>query len=103
MTYFHKALFTWSIATAIVFGAVSTPASARAANMSNADKVALKRAVVACKAQAKGKRIRWLSRRRYVNNCVTEAMKDHPNMDVTTLLKNNPNLTNLPVERWPGY
>jgi hypothetical protein len=103
MGHFHKALFTWSIATAIVFGAVSTPASARAPNVSNADKVALKRAVVACKAQARGKRIRWLSRRRYVNNCVTEAMKDRPNMDITTLLKTHPNLTDLPIERWPGY
>jgi hypothetical protein len=30
-------------------------------------------------------------------------MKDHPNMDVMTLLKNHPHLTDLPVERWPGY
>jgi len=58
---------------------------------------------VACKAEAKGKKIKFLSRRRYVNNCVTEAMKKHPNMDVTTLLKNHPHLTDLPVERWPGY
>jgi hypothetical protein len=56
---------------------------------------------VACKAEAKGKKIKWLSRRKYVNNCVTEAMKDHPN--VSTLLKDHPNLTDLPVEQWPGY
>ena len=80
------------------------PGPAEAANPSKADKATLKRAIVACKAEAKGKKIRWwLSRRKYVNNCVTEAMKDHPNMDVTTLLKNHPHLTNLPVERWPGY
>lgn len=103
MHHFQKALFAWSITTAIVLGAVSTPASARAANVSNADKAALKRAVVACKAQARGKRIRWLSRRRYVNDCVTEAMKDRPNMNITTLLKNHPDLTDLPVERWPGF
>lgn len=92
-----------SITTAIVFGVVSTPATARVGNVSNADKVALKRAVVACKAQARGKRIRWLSRRRYVNDCVTAAMKGRPKMDITTLLKSHPNLTDLPVERWPGF
>jgi hypothetical protein len=74
-----------------------------AASVSKADKAVLKRAVVACKAEAKGKKIKWLSRRRYVNNCVTNAMKDHPNMDVTTLLKNHPDLTKLPVEQWPGF
>jgi hypothetical protein len=67
------------------------------------DKAALKRAIVACKAEAKGKKIKWLSRRKYVNNCVKEAMKDHPNMDITTLLKDHPDLTDLPVERWPGF
>ncbi|MCC8934976.1 hypothetical protein XH93_02675 [Bradyrhizobium sp. CCBAU 51753] len=79
------------------------PSPAEAARPTKAEKVALKRAIVACKAEAKGKKIRWLSRRKYVNNCVTEAMKDHPNMDVMTMLKERPNLTNLPVERWPGF
>ena len=58
---------------------------------------------MARKAEAKGKKIKWLSRRKYVNNCVTEAMKDHPNVDVTTLLRDHPDLTDLPVERWPGF
>lgn len=103
MTRFHRAVFACSIATAIVCGAVSTPTSAKAANPSAVDKAALKRVIVACKAEAKGKRIKWLSRRKYVNNCVTEAMKDHPNMDVSTLLKDHPDLTDLPVEQWPAY
>jgi hypothetical protein len=30
-------------------------------------------------------------------------MKDHPNIDVTTMLKDHPDLTNLPVEQWPGF
>jgi hypothetical protein len=51
MNHFQESLFAWSITTAIVFGVVSTPASARVGNVSNADKVALKRAVVACEAQ----------------------------------------------------
>ena len=79
------------------------PQPAEAVSPSNADKAALKRAIVACKAEAKGKKIKWLSRRKYVNNCVTEAMKDPPNMDIATMLKQRPDPTNLPVERWPGY
>jgi hypothetical protein len=79
------------------------PRPAEAVNPSKADKAALKRAIAARKAEAKGKRIKWLSRRKYVNNCVTEAMKEHPNIDVRTLLSDYPNLTDLPVERWPGF
>ncbi|WGS18082.1 MULTISPECIES: hypothetical protein [unclassified Bradyrhizobium] len=79
------------------------PCPADAANPSKADKVALKRAIVACKAEAKGKKIKWLSRRKYVNTCVTEAMKAHPTVDATTMLKEHPDLTDLPVERWPGF
>jgi hypothetical protein len=79
------------------------PWPAEGASPSKADKAALKQSIVACKAEAKGKKIKWLSRRKYVNNCVTEAMKDHPTIDVTTMLKDRPNLTDLPVEQWPGF
>lgn len=64
---------------------------------------ALKRAIVACKAEAKGKKIKWLSRRKYVNNCLTVAMKDHPNISATTMLKDRPEVTDLAVEQWPGF
>ncbi|MCA6121346.1 hypothetical protein J6500_05435 [Bradyrhizobium sp. WSM 1704] len=79
------------------------PAPVEAARLSKADKVALKQAIVACKAQAKGKKVKWLSRRKYVNNCVAEALKEHPNVDVIRLIKEYPNITDMPVERWPGY
>jgi hypothetical protein len=72
--------------------------------LSKADKVVLKQAIVACKAEAKGRKVKWwLARRKYVNRCVAEALKDHPNLDVTQLLKNYPHLTDLPVEQWPGF
>jgi hypothetical protein len=88
---------------AVLLVSVATVTPAEAASPSKADKAALKRAVVACKAEAKGKRIKWLSRRKYVNNCVAEAMKVHPIINVRTMLKNRPYLTNLPVEKWPGF
>ncbi|WP_407165157.1 hypothetical protein [Bradyrhizobium sp. ORS 111] len=93
-----------SFIAALCFGvAAAMPRPADAATPSKADKVALKRAIVACKAEAKGKKIKWLSRRKYVNACVTEAMKAHPTVDVMTMLKEHPDLTDLPVERWPGF
>jgi hypothetical protein len=88
---------------ALFVGAIAVQTVPAEAAASKSGKVALKRAIVACKAEAKGKKIKWLSRRKYVNNCVTEAMKDHPNMDVSTMLRTHPHLTDLPVERWPGY
>ena len=74
-----------------------------AAALTKAEKVALKQAIVACKAEAKGKKIKWLSRRKYVNECVTTALKEHPSIDVARMLKENPGMRKLPVEDWPGY
>jgi hypothetical protein len=64
----------WVLAAAAVL--ISTPAEA--ARPSKAEKTALRQAIVACKAEAKGKKIKWLSRRKYVNNCVIEAMMTIP-------------------------
>lgn len=73
------------------------------AALTKAEKVALKQAVVACKAEAKGKKIKWLSRRKYVNQCVVTALKEHPSINIAHMLKENPELTKIPVEQWPGY
>jgi hypothetical protein len=56
------------------------PMSADAAKLSEADKVALKQATVACKAEMKDKKIRWPKSRSYINECLREALKDHPNI-----------------------
>lgn len=75
------------------------PAHAQAAKLSDNDKAALKQAISSCKAEAKGKKIKWLSRRTYVNNCVQEALKERPNINVTKELKNHPDLKGLPSEK----
>ncbi|WFU26923.1 hypothetical protein QA649_12185 [Bradyrhizobium sp. CB1717] len=77
--------------------------AAGAAALTRAEKVALKQAIVACKAEAKGKKIKWLSRRKYVNQCVVTALKEHPSIDVARMLQEKPELTNIPVEQWPAY
>src|SRR4029450_5452665 len=58
-----------NIATVLVSGTVSMPTPAEAAKMSNADKVALKQATVACKAERKALKVRCPASRKYVKNC----------------------------------
>ncbi|WFU30095.1 hypothetical protein QA635_26275 [Bradyrhizobium brasilense] len=97
MPRFMKVLSTCLVTTALGGTAVE------AAALTKAEKVALKQAVVACKAEAKGKKIKWLSRRKYVNQCVVAALKEHPSINIAHMLKENPELTKIPVEQWPGY
>ena len=75
----------------------------RATNkLSKSEQVALKQAIVACKAEAKGKKVRWLSRRKYVNTCVQQALKDYPKIDVIRVLKDHPDMKGLPVQEAPS-
>jgi hypothetical protein len=64
--------------------------------------IAMKQAIVACKAEAKGKKVPWLSRRKYVNTCVQEALKDYPKVDIAKALKDHPDMKGLPVEQSPS-
>ena len=66
--------------------------------MSNAESVALKQATVACKAEAKGRKIMWPASRKYVKNCITTALKDRPNMDINQL-QSTVNMKSLPQQR----
>lgn len=83
-----------SYALAITIGSAGALAAAPTA----AEKAALKQAIASCKSEAKGKKVPWLQRRKYVKNCVIDALKDKPNIDVTTLLKNHPDMKDLPAE-----
>ena len=97
MPRFMMVLSTCLIAVVLAGTAVE------AVPLTRAEKVALKQAIVACKAEAKGKKIKWLSRRKYVNECVTTALKEHPSIDVARMLDEKPELTDIPVEQWPAY
>lgn len=91
-----KTVFACVAAAGLASGPALTPASAAAP--SSAEKAAVKQAISSCKSEAKGKKVPWLQRRKYVKNCVIEALKDKPNIDVTTLLKNHPDMKDLPAE-----
>ena len=47
-------------------------------------KIAVKQAIVACKAEAKGKKIRWPTSRKFVSSCLSNALKDY-SLDVNQL------------------
>ena len=103
MSRFAAALFTCIIAMVLASGTALMPAPAEAASMSKADKVALKEAIIACKAEARGKKVKWLARRKYVNHCVAEALKGRPGLDVIQLLKDHPDMKDLPMDQRDTY
>jgi hypothetical protein len=100
MSGFVTGLKTCMIAVVFTMSATLT---AEAARMTKAEKVVLKQAVVACKAEAKGKKIKWLARRKYVNQCVVTALKDHPSIDIQRMFKEHPEMRDLPAERWDAF
>ena len=98
MSRFATALYGCAIAMVLTGGTALTSTPADAAKMSAADKLALKRAVAGCKGMARGKNIkwwRWVARRKYINDCVTDTLKERPN--VLRSIKYNPNLS---IEEW---
>src|SRR5262245_32164882 len=88
------AIFLVSCAIAIAVGS----AGALAAAPTPAEKAAVKQAIASRKSEAKGKKVPWLQRRKYVKNCVVESLKDKPDIDVNALRKNHPDLKDLPAE-----
>lgn len=91
---------TLSSACLISIALAGGAAQAAAPPLTKAQKVAVKQAIVACKAEAKGKKIAWLQRRKYVNGCVAQALKEHPNIDVIMILKEHPEMRDLPMDNW---
>jgi hypothetical protein len=99
MSHFTRGLSVSFVATLFASSVILMTTHAEAAKISQADKKALAEATSSCKAEAKGKKIRWPSSRTYVKNCVTEALKDHPNITVIQLYIDHPEMMRLPVEQ----
>jgi hypothetical protein len=92
--------FVSIVAAAFVGGATIMPAFAQAEKLSKADQVLLKHAIASCKSEAKSKKIKLLSRRQFVIDCV-QALKDRPQVNVPEVLKNHPDLKGLPCSYGP--
>src|SRR5215831_14563398 len=101
MHHFTTGLCAGLMATVVVGGAALTPTPAQAARTTSAE-VALKEATVACKAEAKGKKIWWPASRKYVKNCVTTALKQHPTMNISEL-RRGVNLKGLRMHQRPEW
>ena len=88
------------IVAAVLSGIAFVPTPAEAAQLSNAERVALEKATAACKAEAKGMKFswHWRKRQKYVQNCIIRSasqrgidiweirravnMKDLPSQDI---------------------
>ncbi len=92
---FHPVKSVLPLVIAIMIGS----AGAFAAAPTSAEKAAVKQAIQSCKSEAKGKKVPWLQRRKYVKNCVIEALKDKPQIDVNAMLKNHPEMRDLPPDK----
>jgi hypothetical protein len=92
---FVKILLAGIIASAIAGLVAFTPDSAQAAKLSKAEKIAVNQARVACKAEARGKKIGLLARRKFVNTCVARALKGYPTVNAAQLSREHPNMKRL--------
>jgi hypothetical protein len=75
MYHFATTLIAGIIATVLVSGIAFVPTPAEAAKMSNAERVALEKAIAACKVEAKGMQFswHWRKRQKYVQNCIART------------------------------
>jgi len=99
MSHFARGLSVSFFAASFASSVILMTTHAEAAKISQADKKALAEATSSCKAEAKGKKIRWPSSRTYVKSCVTAALKNHPNISVIQLYIDHPEMMRLPVEQ----
>ena len=97
---FVRLSFVSIVATAFLGSVAMTPAFAQEKKLSKADQVLLKHAIASCKSEAKTKKVKLLSRRQYVIDCV-QALKDRPQVNVPEVLRNHPDLKNLPCSYGP--
>jgi hypothetical protein len=95
MSRFATALLASVIVASFAGTSAFMPLPAEAAKMSKADRVAIKEATVACKAEARGKKIKWTARRKFVNSCVARATKGYPSMDPNQITRQYPNFKGL--------
>jgi hypothetical protein len=100
MHHFATALCAGLLAAAVVSGAALTPADA--AKTPSGEAVTLKETTAACRAQAKEKKIRWPASRKYVKDCITTALKEHPTMNISEV-RRGVNVKTLRVHQRPEW
>jgi hypothetical protein len=76
MLHFNTDLYAIVFSVVIAFAFLS--AATAAPKLSEADDTAIKSAIASCKAEAKAKKIGFISRRAFLRDCVTETIRNNP-------------------------
>jgi len=100
MYHFATALIAVIIA-AVLSGIAFVRAPAEAAKLSDAERVALEKATVACKEEAKGMKFKWHWRKRqkYVKNCIIRSASQQ-GIDVSVITVNMKGLPSQDIDDW---
>ena len=87
------------IVAAVLSSSVSfMPTPARAAKLSNAERIALEKVTAACKAEAKGMKFswHWRKRQKYVQNCIIRSAR-RQGIDIWEV-RSRANMGGLPIQ-----
>ena len=95
MSRFVKAVSAGFIVAGI-FGGIALPSSPAEARATQEEKALLRKTVAECKAEAKGKKLKWGERRKWVRSCVTVKLEKHPGVNVQELLRTYPDFDKMP-------
>ncbi|HKF09950.1 MAG TPA: hypothetical protein VKB89_14725 [Xanthobacteraceae bacterium] len=100
MYHFATPLIAGIIA-AVLSGFAFVPTPAEAAKLSDAERVALEKATVACKEEAKGMKFKWHWRKRqkYVKNCIIRSASQQ-GIDVSVITVNMKGLPSQDIDDW---
>ena len=100
MYHFATRLIAGIIA-AVLSGFAFVPTPAEAAKLSDAERVALEKATVACKEEAKGMKFKWHWRKRqkYVKNCIIRSASQQ-GIDVSVITVNMKGLPSQDIDDW---
>ena len=84
MYRFATTLIVGIVAAVLVSSVSFMPTPARAAKLSNAERIALEKATAACKAEAKGMKFswHWRKRQKYVQNCTIRTAREGASVDI---------------------
>ena len=105
MYHFATALSAGIIATALVSGTAFMPTPAEAAKLSDAERIALKKATAACKVEAKGMKFswHWRKRQKYVQDCIIRTtVRADPTIDIWEI-RRAVNMHGLRMHRSPEW
>jgi len=98
MYRFATTLIAGIVAAVLVSSVSFMPTPARAAKLSNAERIALEKATAACKAEAKGMKFswHWRKRQKYVQNCIIRSASK-AGIDIWEV-RSRANMGGLPIQ-----